>query len=113
MKKFNLAIIGSGNIGSRHLQGLSKSKYKSIIHVIDPSLHSLEISRKRISNLKIQATLISRPGLITPKKLPCRVESIQKKANDIAIIQLKLPSSEMFNFLPGQSKIYKCFSNSG
>ncbi len=57
---------------------------------------------KALSNLKIQATLISRPGLITPKKLPCRVESIQKKANDIAIIQLKLPSSEMFNFLPGQ-----------
>ncbi len=57
---------------------------------------------RALTNLKIQATLISRPGMITPKKLPCRVESIQKKANDIAIVKLKLPSSDRFNFLAGQ-----------
>jgi CDP-4-dehydro-6-deoxyglucose reductase len=57
---------------------------------------------KALTNLKIQATLIARPGMTTPKKIPCRVESIQKKAEDIAIVKLKLPSSETFNFLAGQ-----------
>jgi len=57
---------------------------------------------KALTNLKLQATLIAKPGVITPKKLPCRVESIQKKAEDIAIVKLKLPSSERFDFIAGQ-----------
>ncbi len=45
MKK--IAIIGSGQIGSRHLQGLAKIKEELEITVIDPSVRSLELARDR------------------------------------------------------------------
>lgn len=43
----NVCIIGAGNIGSRHLQGLKKVKFPLSIEVVDPSTKSLEIARQR------------------------------------------------------------------
>jgi predicted dehydrogenase len=43
----NLILIGAGQLGSRHLQGLLKLKGKNTIYVIDPSLDSLDIAKKR------------------------------------------------------------------
>jgi CDP-4-dehydro-6-deoxyglucose reductase len=36
------------------------------------------------------------------KKLPCKVETIKKVAQDIAVVTLKLPASEKFDYSPGQ-----------
>ena len=36
------------------------------------------------------------------KRLPCRIESIDKAAPDVAIVQLKLPANERLQFLAGQ-----------
>ena len=43
-------IIGAGNIGSRHLQSLAKSKLPLSITVVDPSAQALEISKKRFND---------------------------------------------------------------
>jgi predicted dehydrogenase len=42
-------IIGAGNIGSRHLQSLVKSKLTLSITVVDPNAQALEISKKRFN----------------------------------------------------------------
>lgn len=40
-------IIGAGQLGSRHLQGLVKYKGEMDVYVLDPSLKSLEIATER------------------------------------------------------------------
>lgn len=45
MKK--ICLIGSGNIGSRHLQGLKKLTTPLSIEVVDPSAESLNIAKQR------------------------------------------------------------------
>jgi predicted dehydrogenase len=49
MKK--VVIIGAGELGSRHLQGLLKSIEKQIIFVLDPSVKSLGIAEKRANEI--------------------------------------------------------------
>src|SRR5205085_7871721 len=41
-------------------------------------------------------------GEIQIKRLPCRIESIARAAPDVAIVKLKLPSTERLQFLAGQ-----------
>jgi hypothetical protein len=43
---YNILIIGAGQLGSRHLQGVMNSKHHLNITVIDPSLKSLENAKK-------------------------------------------------------------------
>lgn len=43
----NICIIGAGNIGSRHLQGIKKVKFPLSIAVVDPSIKSLKIAQER------------------------------------------------------------------
>lgn len=45
-------IIGAGQLGSRHLQGLLKQKISQSIFVVDPSENSLELSKLRASEIK-------------------------------------------------------------
>lgn len=47
----NICIIGAGNIGSRHLQGLKKVTFPLNIEVVDPSKDSLEIARQRYEQI--------------------------------------------------------------
>ena len=43
----NIAVVGSGEIGSRHIQGLAKSKNKLNLYVVDTKSESLKLSEKR------------------------------------------------------------------
>jgi CDP-4-dehydro-6-deoxyglucose reductase, E3 len=54
------------------------------------------------SDLVIEVREVRRAGDIQIKRLPCRVESIVKAAPDVAIVKLKLPSTERLQFLAGQ-----------
>jgi len=47
----NIAIIGAGNIGSRHLQALKKVIIPLDISVIDPSDDSLKIAKERYDSI--------------------------------------------------------------
>lgn len=57
MKK-NIAIIGAGQIGSRHLQGLSKLNIESEIYVLDKFQSSLEIARTRFLEMPSNSKII-------------------------------------------------------
>ena len=46
-KIYNIALIGAGNIGSRHLQALAKSKLKLNLFIIDTNNKSLTLSKSR------------------------------------------------------------------
>ncbi|MEI9850214.1 MAG: FAD-binding oxidoreductase [Sphingomonas sp.] len=43
-----------------------------------------------------------RAGDIQIKRLPCRIEAIEKIAPDVAIVRFKLPANERLQFLAGQ-----------
>lgn len=43
----NIAIIGAGELGSRHLQALAHLEEDAVIHVVDPSEKSRKIAKER------------------------------------------------------------------
>ena len=45
---------------------------------------------------------VRKSGDIRIRKLPCRIESIDKPAPDVAILKIKLPANERLQFLAGQ-----------
>ena len=54
------------------------------------------------TDLVIEVREVRRAGDIQIKRLPCRVESIEKPVHDVAIVKLKLPTNERLQYLPGQ-----------
>ena len=50
MKK--VAIIGAGQLGSRHLQGVLKSSFEFDVYVVDPYLSSLELAEGRAGEIE-------------------------------------------------------------
>lgn len=65
-------IIGAGNIGTRHLQGLKKVPFPLTIEVVDPSFQSLKIAQERYhqieSSTKHQVSFIQNLNDV-PKKI--------------------------------------------
>jgi CDP-4-dehydro-6-deoxyglucose reductase len=54
------------------------------------------------SDLMIEVREVRRAGDIPIKRLPVRIESIEKPASDVAIVRLKLPANERLQYLAGQ-----------
>jgi CDP-4-dehydro-6-deoxyglucose reductase len=54
------------------------------------------------SDLLIEAREVQGAGDIAIRKVPCRVNTIFKPSQDVAILQLQLPAAERFQFLAGQ-----------
>ena len=48
---YNIAVIGAGEIGSRHLQGIVKSELGMNLYVVDLSEENLEKAKKRINEI--------------------------------------------------------------
>jgi CDP-4-dehydro-6-deoxyglucose reductase, E3 len=59
-------------------------------------------SCKPESNLEIDIELVVETSSIEIKTMPCRIQSMQKVADDVLILSLKLPAEEGLQFLPGQ-----------
>jgi CDP-4-dehydro-6-deoxyglucose reductase len=57
---------------------------------------------KPLSDLVVEARIISATGEIPIKKLPCRVQRIERPAADVAVLYLTLPANERLQFLSGQ-----------
>ena len=57
---------------------------------------------KPLTDLVIEVREVRRAGDIQIRRLPCRVESIDKPASDVAIVKLQLPANERLQFLAGQ-----------
>lgn len=54
------------------------------------------------SDLLIEAREVQGAGDITIRKVPCRVNTIDRPTSDVAILKLQLPAAERFQFLAGQ-----------
>lgn len=54
------------------------------------------------SDLSIECREISAIKDIVVKKMPCRVQKLEKLADDVMLVELKLPANEKMNFLAGQ-----------
>ena len=57
MKK--ICLIGCGNIGSRHLQGLVKTSFPMDIQIIEPSSESQKLGKHRLSEIQYDKELHS------------------------------------------------------
>lgn len=47
----SVAIIGAGQLGSRHLQGLARIEEPLEIYIVDPHEQSLKVSNKRFQEI--------------------------------------------------------------
>ncbi|MDP2761386.1 MAG: Gfo/Idh/MocA family oxidoreductase [Sideroxyarcus sp.] len=47
----NIVVIGAGQLGSRHLQALSKVNFQTTIEVVDPFAASLEVAKARFDEM--------------------------------------------------------------
>jgi CDP-4-dehydro-6-deoxyglucose reductase len=63
---------------------------------------ALFCTAKPRSDLTIEAKEIGAAKDIPVKTMPCRIESMEKAADDVMVLRLKLPSNERLQFLPGQ-----------
>lgn len=57
---------------------------------------------KPLTDLVIEAREINAAGEIQIKKLPCRVQKIERPSLDVAVLYLSLPANERLQFLAGQ-----------
>lgn len=56
----NIVIIGAGQLGRRHLQGLANSGLEAKLHVVDPFESSLVAAKKSLEDLPEPAPLVAR-----------------------------------------------------
>ena len=54
------------------------------------------------TDLVIEVREVRKAGDIEVKRLPCRIESIDKRASDVAVVKLQLPVNERLQYLAGQ-----------
>ena len=54
------------------------------------------------TDLVIEARNVVGAGDFPPRKMPCRVTTIERAAPDVAIVQLQLPANEAFRYRAGQ-----------
>jgi len=64
--------------------------------------YALFCQGKPLGDVVIEAREVRRAGDIPVKKLPARVQRMQRAAEDVMILYLKLPANERLQFLPGQ-----------
>lgn len=50
-------VVGAGNIGSRHLQALGRSRIPLEIAVVDPSVQALEMSKQRFDEIAAKSAV--------------------------------------------------------
>ena len=57
---------------------------------------------KPLSDLRLECREVNAVKDIPVKTMPCRVQSMTKRADDVMVLQLKLPANERLQFLAGQ-----------
>ena len=55
-----------------------------------------------LGDVVVEARMVAGVKDVVVRKLPVRVESIERLNHDVALLRLKLPANEKFHFLPGQ-----------
>jgi len=92
----NCAIIGAGQLGSRHLQGLLTVTSSNLnIYVIDPSSDSLDIAKQRVNEITHAHTLFFKNAI---KELPETLNFVVVATNSkvrLAVLQELVQVSKM------------------
>jgi CDP-4-dehydro-6-deoxyglucose reductase len=57
---------------------------------------------KPLGDVVVEARAVAAAGGIQVKTLPCRVHAVERAADDVIILRLKLPANEKMKFLAGQ-----------
>jgi CDP-4-dehydro-6-deoxyglucose reductase len=57
---------------------------------------------KPLGDLVVEVKELHGLGGIRPRKIPCRVERLEKAAPDVVVLGLRLPANEKFRFVAGQ-----------
>src|SRR5215813_10845187 len=57
---------------------------------------------KPLSDLVVEARAIGAAKDIQIKTLPCRIQKMERAADDVMVLHLKMPANEKLNFLAGQ-----------
>jgi hypothetical protein len=91
---FNILLVGAGQLGSRHLQGLCKLNGKNSIYIVDPLKESLELSEQRLNEITEKNSHNSYTFMYNYDGLPEKI--------DLAIISTN--SDVRFNVFNGLSK---------
>ena len=52
--KKKILLVGCGNIGSRHLQGLVKLPYKIEIEIVEPNIDARNLAKKRLDEIEYE-----------------------------------------------------------
>lgn len=50
---YQIAVIGAGQLGSRHLQGLSLVTVQCAFYLVDPSREALDVARERLAEMPL------------------------------------------------------------
>ena len=64
--------------------------------------YALLCQARPLSDIVVEVHELAGMAGIRPRKIPCRVERIERPAPDVAILNLRLPMNENFRFLAGQ-----------
>jgi CDP-4-dehydro-6-deoxyglucose reductase len=64
--------------------------------------HALFCSAFARSNLVIEARIAEGLDGAAPRRMPARIEHIERVGTDVAILTLRLPATEVFHYRPGQ-----------
>src|SRR3989338_4442381 len=64
-----VSIVGCGQLGSRHLQAVSCLPEVSEIEIIDPNPESLELGKKRLSDVANRVSSIKYKWLSSPDQM--------------------------------------------
>ena len=74
-----IAVVGTGNLGQRHVEGIAKSSFVETIHIVDPVAENREKAAAFIKNIEIKVSL-HETVVSLPKKLDLAI--IATNAND-------------------------------
>lgn len=94
-----------GSCKSRLLDGevlLGAHQHKALSIEEEAAGYTLTCKATAQSDLAIEARMVVGAGDYPPRKMPSRVTSITKAADDVAIVKLQLPANEAFHYRAGQ-----------
>ncbi|MDA8891489.1 Gfo/Idh/MocA family oxidoreductase [Planktomarina temperata] len=85
---FEVAIVGAGNLGSRHLQGLVKSKNLHHCHVVELSDTKIHYARKLLNDCEKQKATFYRSISDLPSKVDCAVIATTAAGRELILEEL-------------------------
>ena len=72
----NLVLIGAGQLGSRHLQALSRVNYHARIAVVDPLTASLHVARSRFNEMEANPNIIGVDYYSSLNEIPREIDLV-------------------------------------